>query len=328
VQSPLRALQRVLNLAKFCGEVFQCAIFLREHRVSLLHLNNSVTRTHDWMLAAWLTRTPWIVHERGINDRFSFTATQLARRASAIICISEAVRANLTAHRIGKGSLRVIENGLDPTRVEPLSPPEEVRRSLGIEIPRRVIGIVGNIKHWKGQEVVVRALPAIVAKVPEVVCLFVGSEAAFGPDRDYEAKLRDLVRQLGLERHVIFTGYREDVASVLNLMEVVIHASILPEPFGRVLLEAMAMRKPTVGSRAGGVPEIIDHGVTGYTFTPGDADALASYVADLLEHPTVARAFGEAGHARLLERFSINANVSRTVSLYDEVLSKGRLHVD
>ena len=202
---------------------------------------------------------------------------------SAVICISEAVRANLLEHRVAAGNLRVIENGLDPAQVAPRSTPEDVRRSLGIDERSRVIGLVGNIKEWKGQEVVVRALPAIIARVPEVVCLFVG--AASEPDRRYEARLRELISRLGLERHVVFTGYREHVADFLNVMEVPIHASILPEPFGRVLLEAMAMRKPMVGSRAGAVPEIIEHGVTGYTFAPGDSDELASYVIDLLERP-------------------------------------------
>jgi len=319
VAVPVVLLQRALNFARFLATVLQFARLLRTQRIGLLHLNNSVTGSHEWMLAALVTRTPYVVHERGINERFSFLARLLAPRASAVICISQAVRANLVEHRVALDNLRVIENGLDPAEVAPRSAPEDVRRSLGIDERSRVIGIVGNIKEWKGQEVVVRALPAILARVPPVVCVFVGS--ASEPDRAYEASLRDLISHLGLDAHVIFTGYREHVADFLNVMEVPIHASILPEPFGRVLLEAMALRKPVVGSRAGAVPEIIEYGVTGYTFAPRDSDELSSHVIDLLERPSAARAFGEAGYARLLERFSITANVSRTLRLYDELLA-------
>ncbi len=317
--APTRLFQRALNFARFLASVFERAVLLRRLRVGLLHLNNSVTRSHEWMLAALLTRTPCVVHERGINERFSFLARRLAPRAAAVVCISNAVRTNLVEYGVAEANLRVIQNGLDPAQVAPRRSPEDVRRSLGIDPRRRVIGLVGNIKAWKGQEVVVRALPAIIARVPETVCLFVGS--ASEPDRGYEAGLRELISRLGLDRHVVFTGYCEHVADFLNVMEVPLHASILPEPFGRVLLEAMAMRKPMVGSRAGAVPEIIEHGVTGYTFAPGDSNELASYVIDLLERPSAARAFGEAGYARLLERFSIAANVSRTVRLYDGLLA-------
>jgi len=316
--APVLLLQRALNSVKFLTIVIRHARFLRTHAIALLHLNNSVTRTHDWMLAAWLTRTPCVVHERGINDRFPFLARFFAPRVSAVICISDAVRENLIKHRVAQGNLRVIPNGLDPTRIVPRRDAEEVRRALRIDERRRVIGLIGNIKEWKGQEIVIRALPAIAAKVPGVVCLFVGT--ASDSDRDYKNRLQDLIAQLRVEEYVIFTDYWENVADVLNLMEVSIHASTLPEPFGRVLLEAMAMKKPVVGSRSGAVPEIVEHGVTGFTFAPGNPSELASHVIQLLDHPTTARAFGEAGYARLLERFHITENVSQTLRLYGEIL--------
>jgi glycosyltransferase involved in cell wall biosynthesis len=95
---------------------------------------------------------------------------------------------------------------------------------------------------------------------------------------------------------------------------------VTPEPFGRVLLEAMAMRKPVVGSRGGAVPEIVVDGETGYTFAPGDSGELAARILDLLEHPDRARAFGEAGYQRLVDEFHVDRNVERTMAVYARVL--------
>ena len=102
-------------------------------------------------------------------------------------------------------------------------------------------------------------------------------------------------------------------------MDVAVHTSITPEPFGRVLLEAMAMHKPVVGSRDGAVPEIVVDGETGYTFEPGNPEPLAARILDLLEHPDRARAFGEAGYRRLVDEFHVDRNVERTMAVYQAV---------
>jgi len=318
LSGPVLLIQRALNLTRFVATVLRYARLLRREGIGLLHLNNSVTRSHDWMLAACLARVPCVVHERGINTRLPRPVFLLARRLSAVICISEAVKDSLLRMGLDRARLRVIYNGLDPARIAPGRSAERVRASYGIGPNRRVIALIGNIKEWKGQEVVVRALPAIVARVPDTLCLLVGATAK--ADLPYAENLHRLVAGLALEQHVRFAGHCENVADVLNVVEVAIHASIAPEPFGRVLLEAMAMRKPVVASRGGAIPEIVEHGVTGYTFSPGSSEELAERVIELLERPATAAAFGEAGWHRLSDRFGTTLNVARTTSLYDEIL--------
>ena len=104
-------------------------------------------------------------------------------------------------------------------------------------------------------------------------------------------------------------------------MELAVHASVAPEPFGRVLLEAMAVRKPVVGSHAGAVPEIVEGGVTGYTFPPGDSVVLAERLAELLLCPQTSRTMGEAGRRRLERQFSIERNVASTLSASPDLLA-------
>jgi glycosyltransferase involved in cell wall biosynthesis len=317
--APLAWLQSSVNLLRFCGQVVGLARMLRRERVQLVHLNNSVTRTHEWILAALLTRTPCVMHERGINEYFTPMARWLAPRLDAIICISAAVRDNLIERRVAERNLVLIHNGLDPDRVVPARTADEVRHAYGLTKGRKVIGLVGNIRAWKGQEVVIRALPAIVAKHPDVTCLFVGE--ASEADREFQQHLDRLISELGVKGNVVFTGYCANVADALNVMDIAVHASVAPEPFGRVLLEAMAMRKPIVGSRGGAVTEIVAEGETGFTFTPGSAEELARRVTELLDEPERAHVLGQAGYQRLVSEFHISRNVERTMAVYAGALN-------
>lgn len=316
------AFQSLVNLWRFYLTVFRLSRVLRRERVQLVHLNNSVTSNHDWMLGAMLARVPCITHERGLNDVYSPMARWCARRLARVICISQAVHDKLVERSVTRDNLVLIHNGLDPAQVVPTCSAEAFRQKFGIPADHLVIGLLGNIREWKGQEIVVRALPHIVRRVPNVTCLFVGEAAT--NDQAYLARLQTLIKEFGITRNVVFTGYCRQVADALNVMALSIHASTWPEPFGRVLLEAMAMRKPVVGSRGGAVTEIVLDGATGYTFTPSDPEDLAARVVELLEHPERARAFGEAGYARLISDFHIASNVAKTMAVYDDVLRRGR----
>jgi glycosyltransferase involved in cell wall biosynthesis len=315
---PVRGAQSATNFARLLLTARRYARFLRAQKADLLHLNNSITRTHDWMIAARLAGIPCVVHERGINDRFHFPTRQLAPGLAAVLCISQAAHDNLVAHGFAGSRLHVVHNGLDPAIVVPSRSPEAVRAAHGIPAGAPVVTMVGNIREWKGQEILVRALPALVRAVPGVRCLFVG-EATPG-DEPYAAKLRALLDASGTAGHAIFTGYTKTPADFLQISDVAVHASTAPEPFGRVLLEAMALHKPVVGSQGGAVTEIVVDGETGYTFTPGDSGELAARILDLLEHPERARLYGDAGHRRLLAEFHVARNVARTSAIYDRVL--------
>lgn len=320
IRTVLQLVQSGVNFARYFVAGARYARLLRRERVDLLHLNNSVTRGHDWMLGAWLARVPCVVHERGVNSEFSGLARFFAPRLAAVIAISEAARRSLTDHGVTRDNITVIHNGVDPAKVQPTADAAAVRAEYGIDPSRRVVGLVGNIRWWKGQDVLVRAIPALRARVPDVVCVLVGDTAE--PDKPYEQELRALIAALGVERHVVFTGYRANPADVLAIVDVAAHTSVMPEPFGRVLLEAMAVRKPIVGSGDGAIPEIIEDGVTGWLFEPKNHEHLADRLADLLEHPDRARAMGEAGYARLEARFHVVNNVGRTMDVYDRALGR------
>lgn len=316
---PLVLAQRTVNLGGWLALVRRYGQFLRARRIGIVHLNNSIVRHHDWMAAALTTGTPCITHERGINRSYPATAKWYAKRLRGIISMSQSIRDYMIAGQVDVSRVHVMYDGIDPAKLRREKDPDTVRRELGLAPGRPVIGIVGNVRHWKGQEVVVRAAARLAGKYPDLACLIVGATAPV--DQPYEASLRALARDKGIERNVIFCGYQKYPADLVAVMDVVIHASVEPEPFGMVVLEAMGMRKPLIGSRAGGVPEMVVEGVTGYTFPPGDDAELAARVDELLADPARARAMGEAGHARVVADFSVEKYARQVEAFYDEILA-------
>jgi len=321
---PIRAMATVLQkAANFIGVfVWQAVVrawWLRRQGARIVHLNNSIVKNHDWMLAARLCGAHCVTHERGINDEYSKSTRYWAERLDAIVCISEAVRRQLEAHGVA-GHLLTIHNAFDPAEAKVERAAETLRAAIGIAGDAPVLVMAGNLKAWKGQETVVRAMAHVTRTHPAVRCLFVGAAT----DSAFTARLRDLVAELGLDQHILFLGFHDNVIDFMAMADIVIHASVLPEPFGRVALEAMACRKPIVGSDAGGIPEIIEAGRTGFTFRPGDAAELAQKLAWLLDHPDEATRMGARGYQRLLERFPISSNVRATEQLYERILATAR----
>jgi glycosyltransferase involved in cell wall biosynthesis len=292
---------------------------LRERRVDLVHLNNSILRNHPWIIAALVAGIPCITHERGLSRHFDLRSRLTSRALDAVICISSAVRNNLVTRGLGWLPIVTIHNGLDPEEMRVTQSTNAIRAEHGIPEHARLIGMVGNIKPWKGQEVLVRAVALLRDAFPDLVCLLVGDSAP--AEREFRNQVAQLINELDLSGRVLVTGYRDDVANYVNALEIQVHASIAPEPFGRVLLEAMALGKPLVASNSGGVPEIVVDGVTGLLFEPGNVDALASCLKTLLAQPALATECGRAGRCRLDSEFSIRRNVEQTEALYRQFLS-------
>jgi glycosyltransferase involved in cell wall biosynthesis len=198
--------------------------------------------------------------------------------------------------------------------------PDVLRAAFGIDRDAVVIGMLGNIKLWKGQDTLIRAIARVREKFPLVRCVLVGDTSPY--DREYAQSLHELVVSLGLDKHIVFTGFQANVADFLLMFDVVVHASVLPEPFGRVILEAMACRKPVIGSRAGAIPEIVEEGKTGLTFPPGDSERLAEAIVELIGDPQRIRHLGDNGFTRLVNEFHIARNVEATQRLYERMLGE------
>jgi len=231
-----------------------------------------------------------------------------------IICISQAVRASLPDNQ---PQARVIHNGVALERFRPQEPSPALREQLGLADGDRVLAIVSRLTPWKGHRTLLEALPRVAAAHPTVRLLVVG-EPAFWTS-DYAEELAALAEALGLADRVLFLGRREDVPELLALSEMLVLPSE-DEPFGRVIVEAMAMGLPVVATATGGVPEIVVPEETGLLVPPRDPPALAEAVVTLLDDPERSRAMGQAGRERVSGLFDADATARRVQDVYGEIL--------
>lgn len=264
-------------------------------------------------------------------------AALLARRAGAVIAISrfvaaafagaavvDAAAAPAAARLLAGGKLRVIPNGVDPARWDPArANGARVRQELGLPPEAPLLALVGQLTPWKGQRDALAALPAVLARYPTATLAIAGSPKFTGPTVRYDnlayaAELRRTAAALGLGGRVRFLGEREDVPDLLAAADLLVLPS-WAEPFGRVLIEAMAMARPVVATGAGGVPEIVEHGASGLLVPPRDPGALAGAVLALLDDPGRARAMGRYGRAVVAARFTAAQTAAAVEALYADL---------
>ena len=164
----------------------------------------------------------------------------------------------------------------------------------------KLVGVFGRLSAWKGQDVFVEAL----ARVPGAVGVIVGG-ALFGEEA-FEAALREKILALGVQDRIRLLGFREDIPVLMRAMDVVVHCSVAAEPFGRVVVEGMLAGKPVVASKAGGVMEIVEDGVTGFLVNPGCVGGLAAAVKVAVAGAT---AVAVAGQDLARVRFTVEATI-------------------
>ncbi len=316
---PLVFARRAVNLLKFACRVAHHIAFLKNNDIGLVHQNNSITRHRDWMCAALLAGVPCVASERGLNQKYTLIDRFYARHLALVIPMSRWIMDHMIHRKVSAANIRVMYDGINPSAVKVARSAETLQKEYNIRPGQPVIGIIGNIRQWKGQETVIRAMIEVSKVHPDVVCFVVG--ACTPADKPYMDGLLNLVKEARLEQNIRFTGYQSDPASFVNMMSIVIHASVQPEPFGMVVLEAMAQHKAVIGSRAGGVIEMVVEGKTGYTFPAGDATALAARIVELLSNPDQARQMGEEGYKRVVSVFTLQRYINEVQTAYQAILS-------
>ncbi len=256
---------------------------------------------------AFLLRKKFCFHLHDILSSDHFSAINrrlivlLANRAEAVVANS---RATAEAYRTNGGKqelIRVIPNGFSISlfRAGPLWP-ERPRGVPAGDFP--LIGLFGRITRWKGQDVLIKAL----AQLPGVHGLIVGEAVFTEEDRDFGEELRRLATDLGVAERIHFLGFCPEIVPLLSRVDLVAHCSTSPEPFGRVIVEAMLAGRPVVAAKAGGVLEIIKDNQTGLLVEPGNPQALARAIQNLLENPNLATALGESAKREAEQRFGLN----------------------
>jgi len=289
---------------------------IRANRATVVHLGNGVRANFDGVMACWLTRTPCVCHVKGF-EKYGWRERWASTRIDAIVCMTHAIETHCEEGGVRAPRMHVVYDALDPEHFRPARAREAVREELGLSADRCAVGIIGGIQEWKGQAVVIEAIARARRTHPELRCLIVGGVHRAG--RQYAEMLRQRVRALGAEEIVSFIGLRHDVPDILNALDIVVHASVRPEPFGRVILEAMMLGRPVIAAAAGGVTEFVDEDRTGLLVPPGDVAALAAAIAALAADPARRRRIGQQAQVYARERFSISEHVRAMTTIYDAI---------
>jgi glycosyltransferase involved in cell wall biosynthesis len=259
-------------------------------------------------IASLMTRRPLVYHLHDILSASHFSRTNrwiavtLANRATLIIANSRATKAAFVEAG-GRAELtHIVYNGFQPdTYPVPAQEQEALANALNLNRDTFWVGHFSRLSHWKGQHILLEAL-ALCS--PEISALFIG-DALFG-EADYVQQLQEQVKALGLEQRTRFLGFRSDVPQLMHLCDLVAHTSTAPEPFGRVIVEAMLCRRPVIAANAGGAAELIAPNQTGWLCAPGDPQQLAERIMFCYQHPEQSQAIADVAQQQASQRFHLS----------------------
>ncbi len=305
--------------ARAARDASALAMLIRTRGIALVHSNTSAVL--GGAAAAARARVPHVWHVREIYAGFGPLWTgyrRLLETARSLPCVSEAAAAQFGPHaRSGPHArVQVIHDGLavDARR----APRAEARAALGLEPGKPVIAVLGRISHWKGQDVLVRALAEEPLRERDAIGLIAG-EAWPGSEHRRAAVLA-LASELGVSDRLRLAGFRDDVDAVYGAADVIAVPSTAPDPLPGAAIEAAAAGCAVVASAHGGLPEIIRDGRTGRLLAPGDAKALARVAAELLDDPAERERLGAAAAADVRARFAPEQLQARIHDLYEELI--------
>ncbi len=262
--------------------IVRLARLTRRERIDVVHTHLS-TASLLGAFAAKLARAPSVAHVHGLNTATCF------RYSTRVIAVSEAVKQHLCAQGLDAKRVRVIHNGVDLSRFQPV-PVADAKLALERNPSAPLIGVFGRLSEEKGQRVALEAMFILLKDHPTARLVLVGEGKS-------EADLRTSAAALGIGDSVEFAGFMPDVRPLMSACDAVIVPS-LKEGFGLAAVEAMALGRPVVASAVGGLTEIVAPGETGFLADPNDPNAVAQALGELISNPTLAQEMGERGRER------------------------------
>lgn len=293
---------------------------LQTIKPDLVHFNNTLIADTPGIQAARACGIPAISHVRNFGEVTQLSVS-IARSVKVFVCISTAVRDHLVSRGIDAERCVVVPNAVDLNRFnEAETAPAAIREEFGWQSNDKVFALVGRLVSWKGQEDFIRAIAKARDSDKSVRGLLVGDDVETGESERYIAGLNDLIDTLGVRDSVCFTGHRSDVPNIMKAADVVVCASSKPEPFGRVIIESMAVGTPVIATDAGGVTDIIDDGKNGVLTPIRNGDAMAQAMLRLANDDGFAHSIRTAARQSITDHYTVAAHTASISKLYRDVL--------
>jgi glycosyltransferase involved in cell wall biosynthesis len=257
-------------------------------------------------------RVPALVASRRVDFRLKGNSLSRwkYRQVDCFIAASEAIRQMLIADGVPAQRTVTVHEGIDVERVV-ATPPVNVHEAFFLPHGAPVVGNVAALVPHKGQRHLIEAARLVVQEIPDVRFVILG-------EGDLRDTLERQVHEHHLQKHVLLPGFRTDVIGCIKGFDLFAMSSVT-EGLGTSLLDAMACARPIVATTAGGIPEIVEDGVNGLLVPPRDHAALADAIVRVLKDPARRQQMGDAGFARVSDRFTVDRMVEQTAEVYARV---------
>ena len=314
VSRPLELLAMAAELLANTPYLLRLINLYRELRLNVVHVNNY---TMEPLWAARILRIPIVYHLHGlVAPTMDRSGRRNFRHVRAFISISRAVTESAIRAGLSPAKIHEIPNftEFEPDTLPPPMPSDPA------------IGIFGRVTNWKGQKEFLRAVLQVLPRFPNLKVYIVG-DASDGDPRYFD-ECRAIAASSPWSTQIEFTGRVTDVTSYYRKCTLVVHASIDPEPFGMVIIEAMAQARPVIASTLGAATEILHDGVEGFLVDPNDAQKLAARMCSLLSDPVLAADMGARGQSRVRDFYSPRTAAIKFQQLYLSIAQqRQRAHV-
>lgn len=307
----------LLDVVEAVGNATRILWQWRRHRFHLIHLNNGFVPLEAF-LASKILGIPLLVHLRGFLTPREHPSDSTRRQVAWVIAVSDAVADHVHALGVPYERITTIYDPVDVNLFDAAAPERSfVRESWGLSESDIAVGIFGRVIAWKGHREFVQAVLAAMPQNPAIRGVIVGDQSD-GALEYYEDVCR-LISESPYRDRFVLAGYLEDVEASYHAMDIVVHASIEPEPFGMVVPEGMAARKAVIAAAAGGPLEVVAAGTDGLLVPPGDVTALSRAILELAADPVRRAWMGENGYAKVREGFTIAVSAEQVAGVYQRL---------
>jgi glycosyltransferase involved in cell wall biosynthesis len=300
-------LQGCRTAAALPGYLRSLRAVLQRTGATVIHSNGLKAHVAAALIKPRGTRLVWHLHEYVRGRPLSAALLRLlASRADVIVANSDSVRRDAATVIGRRASLRYIHNAVDPGVFSPDGPPLDLAALSGLppDLGLVRIGLVSTFARWKGHHVFLDAIARLRPRHPIRAYVIGGAVYATAGSQWSPDELRTLAAARGLSDTVGFTGHVDNVPAALRSLDIVVHASTEPEPFGMAIAEGMAARRAVVAARAGGAAELFDDRVSAVGYTPGDAVELADRLEELVVDAARRDVIAATARSTAIDRFS------------------------
>jgi glycosyltransferase involved in cell wall biosynthesis len=302
---------------------------IKKEGINLVHSHTPLAGVILSRVGGWMAAVPVITHAH-LRDTpspnpfvkwYQFLLNWVTSRffCAKVIAVSETVKREFIEQGTPANKITVVYNGIDLDDSRYNRSYIKIREEFGLKQNQRIIGEVSRLCKTKGQHILIEAAPKVLKEFPEAVFAIVGED--FERAREYENSLKRLASDLGVERQIIFTGYRSDITELMHAFDLFILPSSM-EGLPVVILEAMAAKKPVITTLVGGNAEIVMDGKTGTIIPPEDPERLAETIIYHLKNPEISNRMGEKGYERVKRYFSLSQMVNGIMEIYKDVVGE------